>query len=124
DAEGVGEGVGAGGGRVPGRRPADPARPERALALAALDDADEDVGEVLRVRDQVVGEQGRLHVAVLDVHVLGERVAEALHGAALDLPLHPHRVDRPADVVACRVPQHPDLTGLDIDLYVGRVRAV
>ena len=61
---------------------------------------------------------------VLQRHVLGERVAEALHGAALDLPLHPHRVDGPAHVVACGVAQHGDLPGLGVDLYVGGVRAV
>src|SRR6266566_6595708 len=54
DADRVLDGAGDGGGYVPDRRLADPARPERALALAALDDADEHVGEVLRVRDQVV----------------------------------------------------------------------
>src|SRR5215475_3959449 len=52
DADRVLDGAGDGGGDVPDRRLADPARPEGALALAALDDVDEHVGEVLRVRDQ------------------------------------------------------------------------
>src|SRR5215470_17572541 len=38
DADRVLDGAGDGGGHVPDRRLADPARPERALALAALDD--------------------------------------------------------------------------------------
>src|SRR5262249_29508076 len=124
DTDGVLDGAGDGGWDAPDWWLPDPPRPQRALAFAALDDLDEHIGKVLRIRDQVVGEQSRLHVTVLEDDVFGERVAEALHGASLDLPFHTHRVDGTADVVACRVPEYRDLTGVDVDLHIGRVRAV
>ena len=81
-------------------------------------------GKSLRVRDQVVGEQARLHVAVLDGHVLGERVPEALHGRR---PGSAPRtriglIARPTSWQAAYRSTR-DLPGLEVHLHVASVRA-
>src|SRR5215813_11567048 len=89
----VGDRAGDGGRGRADRRLADAASVKGTFPLAALDDLHLDVGHVQRGGDEVAGEQARRGVPLLEDDLLGERVAEPLHGAALDLPLDPHRVD-------------------------------
>ncbi len=61
--------------------------------------------------------------AVVEAHLLEQRVADALHRRALVLALDELRVDRLADVGDRGGAQHRDDAGLGVDLDLGRADA-
>ena len=81
-------------------------------------------GHVGRRRHEVLGERGRLQVAVGVVdRLLEQRLGEALDDAAVHLAVDDQRVDLVAAVVDGDVLQHVDVAGLGVDLDDADVRA-
>ena len=58
-------------------------------------------------------------VSGVDLDLLAQGAADALHGAALELPLNAHGVDGEADVLGLHEPGDPDLTGLAVNQHLG-----
>ena len=91
-------------------------RAERAGAVAVLDDDRRHLPRHVLERRHAVVEHRVVHEqAVLEEHLLVERVADALHRRALVLALDQLRVDRPAHVGHGRAAQHRDDAGLGLD---------
>ncbi len=58
------------------------------------------------------------------MHMLAQRLADALRDAAVDLAVDDERIDRAADVVDRRVFDDLDHAGVGIDLHLADMRAV
>src|SRR5271165_3985104 len=95
--------------------------PERAGAIAILDDRALHCGRYVTESGDPVAEQGvvQQHAVRRENHLLEQGVADALQGRALVLAGDQLRVDGPADVGDGGGAQHGDDAGLGVDLHLG-----